>query len=80
MRFGSITNVDLRLFVDMAQRKKLVEQMPFLKGARISLTVDNLFDSRQKVTDDTGVVPIAYQRGFRDPQGRVIGIDLRKVF
>ncbi len=80
LRFGSVTNVDLRLFVDMAQRKKLVEQMPFLKGARISFTVDNLFDSRQKVTDSSGIVPLAYQRGFRDPQGRVIGIDLRKVF
>ncbi|MDE8651985.1 TonB-dependent receptor domain-containing protein [Novosphingobium album (ex Liu et al. 2023)] len=80
LRFGSVFNVDARLFVDLGQRKGLVEKMPFLKGARLSFTVDNLLDSRQKVTDDNGQVPLAYQRGYRDPQGRVIGIDLRKMF
>ncbi|MFD2579068.1 TonB-dependent receptor [Novosphingobium colocasiae] len=80
LRFGSTFDLGLRLFVDFDRRASLIEKMPFLKGARLSFTVDNLLDSRQRVTDETGATPYAYQRAFREPQGRVIGIDLRKMF
>jgi hypothetical protein len=42
--------------------------------------VDNLFDSRQRVTDATGTVPLSYQPDLLDPQGRVIGLEFRKQF
>ena len=80
LRFGSTFVVGTRLFVDLGQRESLVAKVPFLKGARLALKVDNLFDSRQRVTDETGAVPLAYQPAYREPQGRVIGIDLRKMF
>jgi iron complex outermembrane receptor protein len=80
LRFGSTFKVYARLFVDLDQRKSLIESAPFLKGVRIAFDVNNLFDSRQKVTDEAGLIPLAYQRGYREPQGRVLGIDLRKVF
>jgi hypothetical protein len=32
------------------------------------------------VTDGSGLVPLAYQRDYRDPRGRVIGLDFRKMF
>jgi hypothetical protein len=54
--------------------------MPFLKGLRIAFDLDNIFDSRQKVTDDNGLVPLSYQAAFRDPRGRFIGIDIRKRY
>ena len=54
--------------------------MPFLKGARLSLFAVNLLDSRQKVTDQTGAVPLAYQPDYLDPQGRVLGLEFRKLF
>jgi hypothetical protein len=54
--------------------------VPFLKGARLSFKVENVLDSRQKVTDNTGAVPLSYQADFLDPRGRVIGIDFRKMF
>ena len=80
LRFGSTLVLDLRLFVDLGSKEKLVSRFPFLKGTRLSFTADNLLDSRQKVTDGNGDIPYAYQPAFRDPQGRVIGIDLRKMF
>jgi outer membrane receptor protein involved in Fe transport len=80
LRFGSVTKLNLRAFVNFDQKTKLIEDMPFLKGMRLSLKVDNLLDSRQRVTDANGVVPLSYQADYRDPRGRVIGIDLRKMF
>ena len=76
LRFGSVFKLDLRAFVDLGQMSK----SPFLKGMRLALTADNLFDSRQKVTDAGGVVPLSYQPDYLDPRGRVLGIDLRKSF
>lgn len=80
LRFGSTAVINLRAFVNFDQKEQLVKQVPFLKGSRLALTVDNLFDSRQKVTDAQGIVPLAYQADYRDPRGRVIGIDFRKMF
>lgn len=79
LRFGSTFKVYTRLFVNLDQRKQLIESAPLLKGVRIALEFNNLFDSRQKVTDGDGLVPLAYQRGYREPQGRVVGIDIRKM-
>jgi hypothetical protein len=80
LRFGSTFDVDARLFVNLDQRESLVAKAPWLKGTRVSFTVDNIFDNRQKVTDENGTTPLAYQRAFREPQGRVVGIDIRKMF
>jgi iron complex outermembrane recepter protein len=54
--------------------------VPFLKGSRLALEVDNVFDSRQRVTDATGAVPLSYQPDLIDPRGRFIGLDFRKAF
>ncbi len=80
LRFGSTFDVDARLFVNLDQRESLIEKAPWLKGTRVAFTVDNIFDNRQLVTDENGVTPLAYQRAFREPQGRVVGIDIRKMF
>lgn len=80
LRFGSTFQIDLRFFADVGRNEALVQKIPFLKGARLSLNVDNVLDSRQKVTNDAGETPVAYQRAYREPQGRVIGIDFRKLF
>jgi hypothetical protein len=80
LRFGALAKFNARLFVDIGQQKKLTEALPFLKGARLSLFAVNLLDSRQKVTDQTGTVPLAYQPDYLDPQGRVLGLEFRKLF
>lgn len=80
LRFGSVTRINLRFFMDLGQQKWLAKKSPLLKNARFQLKVDNLFDSRQKVTDQNGVVPISYQPDILDPVGRFIGFELRKQF
>ena len=80
LRFGSVLKLNLRAFVNFDQQKKVVEAVPFLKGARLMLKVDNVLDQRQRVTNSAGEVPLTYQADYRDPRGRVIGIDFRKMF
>jgi len=80
LRFGALFKLDVRAFVNFDQKKGVVEAVPFLKGSRLSLNVDNIFDNRQKVTDNTGVIPLSYQPDYMDPRGRFITIDFRKAF
>ncbi|CAN5357342.1 TonB-dependent receptor plug domain-containing protein [soil metagenome] len=79
LNFSDQATVGLNIFMDASQRPKLVEKFPFLKGSRLSLGVDNLFDSRIEVTSSSGTVPLNYQPDFLDPQGRVIRVSFRKV-
>lgn len=80
LRFGALTKFNLRLFADLGQQKALTEASPFFKNARLSLKIDNVLNSIQKVTDQSGTVPISYQPDLLDPQGRVLGIEFRKQF
>lgn len=80
LRFDPIATFNLRLFADLGRKEKLVEKVPFLKGSRLSLSVDNVFNAQQRVTDDTGSVPLRYQPGYLDPRGRVFEIEFRKQF
>lgn len=80
LHFGALAKTDLRLFADLDLRTKLVEAVPFLKGTRVALRIDNLFDEHQKVTDASGSVPFSYQPDRLDPRGRFIGVELRKMF
>ena len=80
LRFGSVASVNMFLFFDFNQRPKLIKNVPFLKGARLSLRFENLLGSRQRVTDASGAVPLSYQADYLDPRGRVMRIELRKSF
>ncbi len=51
-----------------------------LKGFRISLRADNVFDGQRRVTDQNGDTPLRYQPLLLDPVGRYLGVDFRKVF
>lgn len=79
LRFGSLAKINLNMFADLGQIG-LAKKTPFFKGARISLRIDNLLDARQKVTDASGAVPLGYQPDYLDPRGRIIELELRKMF
>jgi hypothetical protein len=83
LRFGDLATFNLRLFVALDQQKWLTgndNDPGFWKGARVSLRVNNLFDTRQRVTDQNGIVPLRYQPGLIDPTGRFVEVEFRKVF
>lgn len=78
--FHPIAKFNLRLFADLGRRPGVVKAVPFLKNARLSLAVNNVFDAQQKVTDQTGAIPLRYQAGYLDPTGRVFKLEFRKMF
>lgn len=80
LRFSSLATVNLRLFADLGQQRALVRKHRWLRGTRVSLRVDNLFDSRIQVRDDTGATPLGYQPDYLDPLGRSVRIEVRKLF
>ncbi|MBX9707564.1 MAG: TonB-dependent receptor, partial [Caulobacteraceae bacterium] len=79
LNFSDRTTVNLTMFADLNQRTNWVQRFPILRGARVSLSFENLFDSRLEVTSSSGTVPLNYQEDFLDPEGRVVRISLRKV-
>jgi hypothetical protein len=78
--FGDLATFNLRVFADLDQRTKLIEQVPLLKNTRITFGLNNVFDARQVVVDQTGTVPLRYQEYLVDPTGRFFQIELRKLF
>jgi hypothetical protein len=80
LTFGDLFTLDLRLFADLGRQEKLVKASPFFKNTRLSFNVTNVFDARQKVTDQNGVVPLRYQPYLIDPTGRSFQIEIRKLF
>jgi hypothetical protein len=80
LRFSDLATLNLRLFANLGQQRKLTEKWPFLRGTRISLSVTNVFNSRVDVRDANGGTPISYQPAYLDPLGRSVRLSIRKLF
>jgi hypothetical protein len=80
LRFGALATTNFRLFVNFQQMPKLVNKVPFLRGARLQFGIDNILDTRRSVTDATGATPYAYSGPFLDRNGRTLSINFRKLF
>lgn len=80
LRFDDFATVNLRLFATLGPQFKFVRENRWLTGTRVTLSVDNIFDSRLKVTDAAGGTPLSYQPALLDPLGRTVKISVRKLF
>lgn len=80
LAFSDLATINLRMFVNFDQQKQIVEAVPFLKGSRLFLRVDNVLNDIQDVRDANGLVPLRYQKGYIDPVGRKLEIGFRKIF
>ncbi len=78
--FSDLPTLNLQVFADLDARKAWLKRHPELKGARLTLGVDNLFNTKQTVRDDRGLTPQAYQKDYMDPLGRTVRLNLRKQF
>jgi hypothetical protein len=78
--FSPLATLNLRLFADLGQQIPLVRKHPWVRGMRLSLSVDNLLDTRLNVRDATGATPLSYQPYYLDPVGRSVRVTLRKMF
>ena len=80
LRFSPLGTFDLRLWANLGQRFELVAKHPWLRGTSVRFEVDNIFDSKPRVRDAFGAVPVSYQPDLLDPLGRTISISIRKLF
>ena len=80
LRFSDIAAVNAFLFVNLDQQAKVVKAVPFLKGSRVTLRVENILNDIVDVRDQNGNVPLGYQQGYIDPRGRVFELSFRKRF
>lgn len=78
--FSPLATFDLRLFANLGERFDLVSKHPWLRGTSLRLEVRNLLDSKPRVRNFAGDVPISYQPDLLDPLGRTISISVRKLF
>ena len=80
LHFSPLSTFDLRLFANLGQRFDLVAKHPWLRGTTVEFEIDNIFDTKPKVRDALGAVPIGFQPDLLDPLGRTVGITIRKLF
>ena len=80
LNFDDLGTVNLRLFADLGQRLDLVKKHPWMRGMRMFIGLDNIANTRQRVTDASGLTPISYQPAYLDPLGRSVRISIRKLF
>ena len=79
LHFSGLATLNFRLFADLGQQPSLVKHR-WARGMRVTLSVTNLFDSRQHVRDANGLTPLSYQPAYLDPLGRTVRVSLRKLF
>src|SRR6185369_11752423 len=80
LRFSPLATFDLRLFDNLGDQPELVLKHPWLRGTQARLEINNMFDSKPKVHDAAGNVPLSYQPDLLDPLGRTVMISFRKLF
>lgn len=79
LHYSDQATVGLKFFADLSARPELLSRFFWLRGSRVSLDIDNLFDSRLDVRDSSGNTPVGYQPDYLDPTGRTIKISFRKL-
>ncbi|MBO9560870.1 MAG: TonB-dependent receptor plug domain-containing protein [Caulobacter sp.] len=77
--FGDQSTFSLNVFADPTSRPDLIRAHPWLRGTRVQMQIQNLFDTKQDVHDRLGITPQAYQPDYRDPVGRTVRISFRKL-
>ncbi|AXJ95019.1 MULTISPECIES: TonB-dependent receptor [unclassified Sphingomonas] len=80
LTFSGLATANLRIFADLQQQLPLLKAHPWVRGLRLTLGVDNILDSRQRVRDANGITPISYQPDYLNPLGRTIRLSIRKLF
>ncbi|MEO5773581.1 MAG: TonB-dependent receptor [Sphingomicrobium sp.] len=80
LSFSPLTKVNASFFLNAGERFDLVTKHPWLRGTQLRLSIDNIFDARQRVRDAAGFVPVNYQPDLEDPRGRTIRLSIRKLF
>lgn len=76
LHFSDQMTVNLRVFANLGQ----LTRVPALRNSQARISVNNLFNDIQEVRDNSGLVPLRYQAGYLNPQGRYVEISFQKQF
>lgn len=77
LRFAPLATIDVRAFAELGD---IFPKAGLPRGTRLSMVIDNLANRRQRITDNAGITPQAYQPVRRDPLGRTVMFELRLAF
>ncbi|QYJ06256.1 TonB-dependent receptor [Qipengyuania flava] len=80
LRYPSLAKFNLKAFVDLGERLPPEPRYRWAEGLRVSLEVDNLFNTRRRVRDASGGTPRALLPAYLDPEGRAVRLRIRKLF
>ncbi|WP_454717813.1 hypothetical protein [Caulobacter segnis] len=81
LRFSTPPILILMSTVDLGANKALAKDRPWLKGTKLNLSLENVFDSYMHVRDSQGRTPEAYQEALvKTGGGRGVRLGLRKQF
>lgn len=78
--FKPPVTVNLSAFVEPDRLFDAMGKKGTIRGVKLSMDVDNLFDRYRRVTREDGTVPAGYYRNEIDPLGRTVRLTLRKKF
>lgn len=81
LRFSTPPILTLFAIVDLGANKTLAKGRPWLKGTKLTASLENVFDSGMRVRDGQGRTPEAYQAALmKTAAGRAARLSLRKQF
>ncbi|HEX8483403.1 MAG TPA: TonB-dependent receptor [Allosphingosinicella sp.] len=80
LSFSNPVLLSINLFANLEDHFGGEQAPDWLKRARISVGIQNVFGTRPQVRDAAGSIPLSYQPAYLDPLGRVLTFSLRKVF
>ena len=80
LEFSDVSTINFRIWDDFTPKTALVNRFPILRGVRLTFNITNLFNQSVNVRDTVGATPFNYEAAVLDPTGRVISLNLRKVF
>lgn len=78
--FSDFGTMNVNFFVNLADRFGGAQAPSWIRGTRISIGIDNVFNGRPRVEDANGATPRSYQPAYLDPLGRSISFSLRRTF
>jgi hypothetical protein len=79
LKFSALPLFYAQGFVDLGERP-VAKGRPWLNGVRLTASLENVFDTHQRVRDEDGRTPQAYQPAYMDPLGRTVRMGLIKRF
>lgn len=79
LKQAELYTLNLTAFYLFTPVSKAAQRFNSLKGLRVSLSLDNIFNDKPKVRDSNGLAPAGMSGDELDPFGRTLKLEIRKL-